>query len=117
VRALVVDRIYPRLVEVTPEKLPCISYSRVSVRRDKTLTGPVRLVHVRSQLSCWGRTSDEAESVGDAVIKCLHGYRGTMGGIANVGHCFVDNDLDDFESTPELNRRVIDVIMAIEEVA
>lgn len=118
VAALIGDRVYPGRLDKAksdqdpgvPGKLPAITYFRVSTQRTLTNSGPHPYQAPRVQVNCFGRTPDEANDLGDAVIAALQGFKGLMGAqpvklVENVG------DLDDFEPQAEYNRRILDFVI------
>lgn len=84
------EMVAKRLVQITsaeqvhpgkaPEQagLPMLEFFRVSTPRDNTQSsGDVR--YPRFQITCWGRTYDEAMALGDQVAAGMGGWRDTVG--------------------------------------
>lgn len=69
--ALVLERIYPLRMPMNTI-LPALTIHKISDARNH-ITGHG---YPRYQISCWGATFAEVHTVADAVIECLHRYKG-----------------------------------------
>lgn len=56
------------------EKLPAITYQRISPTRIHHMDGPATLARPRVQISCWSASWDEARAVAGAVTAALDGW-------------------------------------------
>ena len=114
--SLVSDRIYPlRLKEGTV--LPAIAWQRISAQRTYThdaFVDTAPWVRARVQIACWSNTALGAIEVGEAVMAALSGYTGDMEG-EYIGSSTAELELDDYEPTTRLYRRLVDFFITYEE--
>lgn len=75
------------------ESLPRISFFRVSTNREHHLLGSSGFAHASIQIDCWAERYSTAKDLGEAVRRCLDGYRGTSAG-HYVSNCEIIQDRD-----------------------
>lgn len=98
---------------------PYVRYVRVSAARTyfhQSYADTAPWVVERFQLDCTDITAEGAEALGDELITVLSGFRGDMGDV-HIGDVSVVNDLDRYDPTTKLYRRVIDVIVSHVELS
>ncbi len=110
VTALVGNRIHP--LRLPPGgALPAITYQMVSDPRQYTHDGAAGLAQPRIQITCWGETDSNgnslyssAKALAAAVRVALSAFSGTLGGAGGVftGYCFTANEIDLYD--PETKR-------------
>lgn len=113
IAGIVSARVYP---DIFPQgaTFPGIVYQRISGVRDYTLAGPDGLCVARMQVTCWSTTRAASKSLAEAVRKCLAGYSGTMTSTV-VQFVRQLDEIDGFESDPELYRTDADYEVYYEE--
>jgi hypothetical protein len=93
VKAIVVDRVYP-IAAKQAALLPQIVFRRVSTERIGSLLGESGLEHVRVQVDCQATTYLAAKVLAGAVLDAMDA--------ATVFDCEPDNQVDQYESDPEI---------------
>lgn len=109
--ALVGTRIYPEMLPDSPT-YPAVSYSRVSTRRERTLTIPsVAAVEARFQCSCWGERYADAKAVAVQIKAALQDFQGVMGGTGGVTvlEASTVNELDQHDARVRVYHVPVDV--------
>jgi hypothetical protein len=97
-------RIYPVTVP-QDVRLPAVRYSIISNVREHAMTQDTGDVTARVQITSWGRTPDEAETVSEVV-------RGAVQRVISGGlECFLDNEFVDYDSDTERYAHSLDVIV------
>jgi hypothetical protein len=94
VAAEVGNRIYPVLAP-SSSALPFITYRRVGIQREQTLSAPMGVPRVTVEMGCLATTYEAARELADAVRQVLDGYGGTADN-TEVKQVHLDNELDDF---------------------
>lgn len=110
VAALVGSRVYPMRL---PQGfvLPAISYQRISGPRQYDSVGATGRVHSRFQVNCWAETYAGARDLANKVRLALNDHRGVLGDKSNVGSIELVADRDDFETSTEFNRVILEFII------
>jgi len=103
VSSLVSTRVYPEIAP-TSSSFPRITYTKISNEHERHLTGESGVAHPTIQIDCWARTALEAETLGEAVRKCLTRYSGTTSEV-NIRDIFLEAERDDFEQ-PDDNSQI-----------
>ena len=96
VSSIVAARVYPQKA-VQGVVLPCVVYSRIGTS-DRGLHhgGTTETARSRFQIDCWAKSPTKALELAEAVVACLHGWRGTQSGEA-IFSTEVINTQDDFD--------------------
>lgn len=114
VAALIGDRLYPGRQPDAPAAgattYPCITYDRLSAKREYSHGGDSRLPHPRFQFSVWDPEYSAARAAATALIEAISGYRGTVGGVV-IQAVFVENDQETFEPEAKLHRVLVDAVV------
>lgn len=115
VLAIVSTRIYPmRLIQNVT--FPAISYDRVSTDvRDLTHTGTNQTAQGTFQISCFAENPKIAKQLGAAVVKALHGWKGTVSG-EKIFRSMVLNETDLFDEEVNIFQVAVDVAIMYREV-
>jgi Protein of unknown function (DUF3168) len=116
--ALVGTRVYHGRL---PEKAvyPAVSWGQVSARRGydhDPYPDSHAWVTKRVQFNCWHPAIETAAEVGEAVIAALTNYSGDMEGQL-IGSSFVENELDSYDATFKIWRRIVDVMVSYQDEA
>jgi hypothetical protein len=86
-------------------RLPAVRYSIISNVREHAMTQDTGDVTARVQITSWGRTPDEAETVSEVV-------RGAVQRVISGGlECFLENEFVDYDSDTERYAHSLDVIV------
>ena len=114
---LVGDRILP-IRGSEGETLPYVTQQTISTVRTYT-HDPFPLetgawLEERIQFNCWSHEALEASRVGDALVAAVSGFSGPLGDLA-IGRTDVVLELDDYQESTKLYRRIVDVVFAYEE--
>ena len=113
VAALVSDRVYRDRLPQDPT-YPAITIELVTSPpmpdHNAGVTVNFRNIY---QINCWGKTTDSASAVRDAVFAATDNQKGTFAGV-NVLGLFYRDDRDLHDAEPEVYRRVVEVEMFIE---
>lgn len=75
---------------------PFLVYQKASLNNVSHIGGVTTLNNERVQIDAYAKTSLAAETLAQAVISALNGYRGAMGSI-NVRTCRIDDGNDEFK--------------------
>lgn len=79
VSAIVSSRVYPQKAS-QGVSLPCVVYQRIgTTNRFLHHTGTTDSALSRFQIDCWAKTPAQALQLSQAVVGCLHGWKGTEG--------------------------------------
>ncbi len=85
VSALVSQRMYPDAL-LQNATMPAIVYSKISTRREHTLSDITRLAHARFQFDCYGSTREAANDIAHAIrTSGICAYQGTTSSIYFCG--------------------------------
>jgi len=92
VKALVLTRVYPRLL---PPKitLPAIAYQQISSIHEQKLSGPADFAVTRFQITCIAKTYEEVVELATAVRLALDGYSGTWDDMT-VEACTIESEYE-----------------------
>jgi len=87
------------------ERLPYLTYRRVSTGSTLTLDGPETLRRISFQIDCYADTIAEVESMKARVRSVLDGARDTLG-TESIQICFMEaeHDLSDIEGDNAIRR-------------
>jgi len=119
VAALIRGRMYP--VVVAHDALrPFVAYARTGTDRIRTHSGYGGLTTVRMRLSCWAGGYDAAMTLADAVRARIDNIGKSTWGELIITRCFVTDENDVVELSPELIEhrvfgRNLDVEIAFKE--
>lgn len=115
VSALVGSRVYH---EKLPDDVlyPCILYTRVSMERERLVTGVESLTRVGVQLDLMARTTSEVKDLAVKVRALLDGLTGDMGGQA-IYQALLDQEIDSgsFDGDSEYRRVIADYMIWLDE--
>lgn len=108
---LVSTRVYP---VIAPQNVvyPCIVYQRISGTEQN---GTTSIREARYQISCWGATFANAQSVAAQVRAALEEWSVFGGSGVFVRMARVVNEQDDFEPDERIFRTIVDVMLHINE--
>jgi hypothetical protein len=80
VSSIVGNRVYPQKA-MQGVTLPCVVYSRIGTdERFLYHSGTTKTALSRFQIDCWAKSPTAALQLSEAVVKCLHGWKGTQSG-------------------------------------
>ncbi|TVQ59917.1 MAG: DUF3168 domain-containing protein [Phycisphaerales bacterium] len=113
VGAIVGDRVHPQMRR-SGDPLPAIVYERASGARVQSANGQSGLAHPLYDLTCWGRTPDEAKQLAEAVrLRMSDLDRTTVAGVFIDRVRMEDGDADLIEAQPQNeNNRVFGVSLS-----
>ena len=94
VAALIGTRVYP-VIAPSSASLPFVTWRRVSVRRQQTLSAPMGMPVTTIEYSIFGITYEQAREVADAMRAVLDGYGGTLNN-TEVKQTSLEQESDDF---------------------
>lgn len=94
VAGLIGTRVYPVIAPATAG-LPFVTWRRVAVRRQQTLTAPMGMAITSVEYSIYGATYEQAREVADAMRQVLDGYGGTANN-TEVKQTSLEQESDDF---------------------
>jgi len=115
VSAIVASRIYPMRM---PQGVvfPAISFDRVSTdTRDLTHNGTNQTAQGTFQFSCFAEDPKTVKQLSAAVVKALHGWKGTVSG-EKIFRSSVLNETDLFDEDMGIFQVAIDVAIMYREV-
>lgn len=98
-----IERMFPAYAPDSAT-LPYIVYRRASTNRGRNHSGPNTKATVTFEVTCWADSYDNAIDLANKVRVGIDGKKGTWGSSA-IGYCFVMNETDVFEPSPELTQK------------
>lgn len=108
--ALVANRAYPITAPQNPT-YPYYTFQRVSTpMRIGSHSGDQRTEQVRYQFTVNAKTAMNADTIVAALKTAFLGYRGLMGDVY-VNGVTLANDLDDYDPTTGIYRRLVDMML------
>jgi Fe2+ transport system protein FeoA len=99
------SRIYPLRMPQKDPIFPLIVYQRISGPRIYVQEGDSQLIEPRIQWSCWASSYDAMVVLSDQVKAAFSGWKDEVNGIH---HSFVVFELDEWEETTGLYRKMLD---------
>jgi hypothetical protein len=82
---LISQRMYPSVL-LQNARMPAVVYTKISTRREHTLSDVTRLAHSRFQFDCYSNTLEEANDIAHAIRRSgICAYQGTTSGIYFCG--------------------------------
>lgn len=94
VSALIGTKVYPVIAPATAT-LPFVTWRRVAVRRQQTLSAPMGMPVTSVEFSIFGATYEQARDVADEMRSVLDGYGGTANN-TEVKQTSLEQESDDF---------------------
>jgi hypothetical protein len=94
VAAIVGTKVYPVLAPASAD-LPFITWRRISVGRQQSLSGPVGMPTVSLSVDLFAETYEATRELADAVRLCLDGWGGTTNNV-RVANVSLTNEADGF---------------------
>ncbi len=114
VAALVGSRVYPMHMPQAGT-LPALVYERITTVRSYAHDGQQSPTLVRMQVDSIAGTLAAAEPCAAAVLACLSGFVGTVGGV-DIRSCFAENQVNLPDEETGLVRVVQDYLITFMEV-
>jgi hypothetical protein len=97
-------RVYPVTLP-QDVRFPAVRYTIVSNIREWAMTDDTGDVTARVQITSWGRTPDEAETVSEGVRAAVQRV------ISGTLECFLENELVDYDDSTGVYAHSLDVIV------
>ena len=94
VSSLIGTKVYPVIAPATAT-LPFVTWRRVAVRRQQTLSAPMGMPVTSVEFSIFGATYEQARDVADEMRSVLDGYGGTANN-TEVKQTSLEQESDDF---------------------
>jgi hypothetical protein len=94
VAGLIGTRVYP-VIAPASAALPFVTWRRVGIRRQQTLSAPSGMPITTVEYSIYGTTYEQARQVADAMRAVLDGYGGTSNN-TEVKQTSLEQESDDF---------------------
>lgn len=109
VTGLVGTRIFPKVAEQNAE-LPFIVIDLISQTPQHLMGSDTTVLPSRVQVTCYASTYASVKTLADAVRAELQDFSGQMGGGTGptVQRAFLDNELDNYDSTRDRYEQVMD---------
>jgi hypothetical protein len=95
VAELVGDRVFPVLAPASAA-IPFVTWRRVGVQREMTLSGPAGGPTVSLQLDMYAETYEGVRELADRCRQTLDGWGGTLGNYITVSHVSLIGESDGF---------------------
>lgn len=111
VSALVGTKIYP-MVAPQGTASPLVVYQRIDNDPNDTKTGTSKLDFHRVQITAWGATNTEAESLDDAIRTAIDRYEGTVSGVVVDGVQYL-NTTDTYDENAEEYGKISDYYIMV----
>lgn len=96
IAALIGDRLYS-VRAGQRENMPYAVMEVVAGRDELTHSGTIGLEEMRLQVTIVARTTDETDTVRDAIVGRLSGLSGPIGSVTNIAFCVYDLEIDNDE--------------------
>lgn len=93
---------------------PCVIYQRVNTSRVYSHGGDSNLHYPRFQYTVEAKTALAADNLARALVASLSGFKGMMGTTRVDSFMFV-NDIDDYDPTVQIYKRILDAVVWFSE--
>jgi hypothetical protein len=92
--------------------MPAISFWSIT-ENDPAIShdGASGVFRTRYQFTCWGLTMTDSSNVARAIKKCLHGFRGLVGGY-DLGPCLLISSVSQFDQAENLFMTHVDMYVS-----
>lgn len=87
-------RVFPLLAPATAS-LPLVTWRRVGIARNQTLSAPIGVPTVSLEYTIYGVTYEQARKIADAMRRVLDGFAGVSDN-TTVSNVSLENEVDDF---------------------
>lgn len=104
VKAVIKGEMHPVLVSYTAT-MPYLAYARNSTEPQKVMSGDAGVRMANFRITCWSRDYFATVDLAEKVVASIDNFGPGNWGSVEVQRCFVVNESDELEPSPELGEQ------------